>query len=99
MEWFDHGWGVSLATFLPALGAIVLLFIPSSNERVTKYVGTVFAGLALIAGIVLLLRFDFGASDQIQLGANAPWIEQINARFHIGVDGMSLPLLVLSVLV
>jgi NADH-quinone oxidoreductase subunit M len=99
MEWFDHGWGVSLATFLPALGAIVLLFIPSSNERVTKYIGTVFAGLALIAGILLIFRFDFGASDQIQMGANAPWIDQINARFHIGVDGMSLPLLVLSVLV
>jgi NADH-quinone oxidoreductase subunit M len=99
MEWFDHGRGVSLATFLPALGAIVLLFIPSEREDLVKWVGTVFAGLALIAGIALIFRFDFGLSDQIQLGANASWIDQINARFHIGVDGMSLPLLVLSVLV
>jgi NADH-quinone oxidoreductase subunit M len=99
MDWFDHGWGVSLATFLPALGAIVLLFIPSNNEKVVKLLGMVFAGLALVAGIVLVFRFDLSAGDQIQLGANAPWIDQINARFHIGVDGMSLPLLVLSVLV
>jgi NADH-quinone oxidoreductase subunit M len=99
MDWFDHGWGVSLATFLPALGAIVLLFLPSANERLVKITGTVFAGLALVAGILLLFRFDFSAGDQIQLGANAPWIEQISARYHIGVDGISLPLLVLSVLV
>ncbi|MFP5353146.1 MAG: NuoM family protein [Actinomycetota bacterium] len=99
MEWFDNGWGLSLATFLPALGAIVLLFVPASAERLIKLVGTVFAGLALLVGIVLLFQFDFGHSGQIQLGVDAEWIRQIDARYHIGVDGMSLPMLVLSVLV
>ena len=99
MEWFDNGWGLSLATFLPALGAILLLFVPSTNERLIKLVGTVFAGLALIAGIVLLFQFDFGQTGQIQLGTNLEWITQINSRYHIGVDGLSLPMLVLSVLV
>jgi NADH-quinone oxidoreductase subunit M len=99
MEWFDNGWGLSLATFLPALGAIVLLFLPRDNERLIKLVGTVAAGLALFVGLVLLFRFDFAHAGHIQLGVNAPWIEQINSRYHIGVDGMSLPLLVLSVLV
>ena len=99
MEWFDGGWGLSLATFLPVLGAIVLLFVPSANEQLIKLTGTVFAGLALIAGIGLLMRFDHSRSGDIQLGTDLEWISQINARFHIGVDGMSLPLLVLSVLV
>ena len=99
MEWFDHGWGLSLATFLPVLGAIALLFVPAAREQTIKLVGTIFAGLALIAGIGVALRFDYGRSGEIQLGTDFTWIEQINARFHIGVDGMSLPLLVLSVLV
>ncbi len=99
MEWFDNGWGLSLATFLPALGAIVLLFVPATADRLIKLVGTVFAGLALLVGVILLFQFDFGASGQIQLGVDAEWIRQIDARYHIGVDGMSLPLLVLSVLV
>jgi NADH-quinone oxidoreductase subunit M len=99
MEWFDDGWGLSLATFLPVLGAIVLLFVPSAKEQLIKLTGTVFAGLALIAGIGLVLRFDHSNSGEIQLGTNFEWITQINARFHIGIDGMSLPLLVLSVLV
>jgi len=99
MEWFDDGWGLSLATFLPVLGAIVLLFVPSAKEQLIKLVGTIFAGLALIAGIGLLMRFDHSNSGEIQLGTDLEWISQINARFHIGIDGMSLPLLVLSVLV
>jgi NADH-quinone oxidoreductase subunit M len=99
VEWFDNGWGASLATLLPVVGAIVVLFVPAGREQVVKLVGAAFAGLALLAGIVLLFRFDFGATDRIQLDANAEWIRQINARYHIGVDGMSLPLLELSLLV
>src|SRR5688572_29009965 len=99
MEWFDGGWGLSLATFLPLVGAIVLLFVPAAQEQLIKLVGTVFAGLALIAGVGLLARFDYSKAGEIQLGTNLEWITQINSRYHIGVDGMSLPLLVLSVLV
>ncbi len=99
MEWFDNGWGLSLATFLPALGAIALLFIPPTQEQFIRFVGTLFAGLALLVGLVLLDQFDFANAGAIQLDVNAEWITQINSRYHIGVDGMSLPLLVLSLLV
>jgi NADH-quinone oxidoreductase subunit M len=98
MEWVDT-WGVSLATFLPALGAIVLLFVPSVWERAIKLVGTVSAGLALIAGILVLARFDYGRAGEIQLDVNETWIQLIDSRYHVGVDGMSLPLLILSLLV
>ena len=98
MSWIDD-WGLSLATFLPALGVVVLMFLPSARETLAKITGTVFAGLALIVGIVCAVRFDYGASDQIQLEVDATWIESIGARYHVGVDGMSLPLLVLSLLV
>ena len=98
MEWVDT-WGLSLATFLPAIGAIVLLFVPAAQEQAIKLTGTVFAGLALIAGILVAARFDYGATGRMQLQVNTSWIEQIDSRYHIGVDGASLPLLVLSVLV
>ena len=87
MEWVDN-WGVSLATFLPAVGAIVLLFLPSAQDRLIKAIGTVFAGLALIAGFLVMARFDYGDSGRIQLEVKAPLIEQISANYHIGVDGI-----------
>jgi NADH-quinone oxidoreductase subunit M len=98
MEWVD-GWGVSLATFLPMVGVLVLLFLPNSNERLLKMTGAVFAGVTLIAAILVALRFDYGNSGEIQFDTNLEWIPQIDARYHIGLDGMSLPLFVLSALV
>jgi NADH-quinone oxidoreductase subunit M len=97
MSWVDD-WGLSLATFLPALGVLVLMFLPN-RESLLKITGTAFAGLALLAGIISAVRFDYGASDRIQLEVNSTWIESIGARYHVGVDGMSLPLLLLSLLV
>jgi NADH-quinone oxidoreductase subunit M len=96
--WFDD-WGVTLATFLPVVGAIALLFIPAGRDQLVKIVGSVAGGLALIVGIVVAARFDYAAAGEIQFDVKNEWIPQINANYHIGLDGMSLPLFVLSLLV
>ena len=98
MNWVDD-WALSLGTFLPAVGAAVLMFMPASSEKLVKAVGTLFAFLALVAGVVVLARFDFSNAGALQLQVNESWIPQINARYHIGIDGISLPLFVLSLLV
>jgi NADH-quinone oxidoreductase subunit M len=99
MGWFENGWGLSLTTFLPIVGVLAMVFIPSTQDRLIKLVGAVFAGLTLIAGIILLFQFHYGSAGTLQLGSNLDWIPQIGSRYHIGVDGMSLPLLELSVLI
>src|SRR3712207_6535070 len=98
MEWVES-WGVSLATFLPIVGAVVLLFIPNVNERMMLWVGTVCTFLAFVASVFVAADFDYGHSGKIQFDTNLEWIPQIDARYHIGLDGMSLPLFVLSTLV
>jgi NADH-quinone oxidoreductase subunit M len=98
MNWVDD-WALSLGTFLPAVGAAVLMFMPAGSEKLVKAVGTLFAFLALVAGVVVLARFDFSNAGALQLQVNETWIPQINARYHIGIDGISLPLFVLSLLV
>lgn len=98
MAWVDD-WGLSLGTFLPILGAVLLIFIPPAQERIIKATGTLFAFLALVAGVLVLLRFDYGSAGTLQLELDLNWIPQIDAHYHIGVDGMSLPLFILSLLV
>jgi NADH-quinone oxidoreductase subunit M len=88
-----------LATFIPLVGSAVLLFVPSAQEKAIKIVGTAFALGAFVVGILIALRFDYGNAGAIQMEVDAQWIPEIGARYHIGVDGMSLPLLVLSLLV
>ena len=98
MDWLQD-WGVSLATFLPVVGAVVLMFLPSSNERLIKLVGSAFALAALVIGILLLFEFDYGNAGALQFEVDAEWIPTIDARYHIALDGMSLPMFELSLLV
>jgi NADH-quinone oxidoreductase subunit M len=98
MQWVDD-WGVTLTTFIPLAGVIALLFVPAAQERLVKIVGTLFAFLALVAGVLILFRFDFGAGGTMQMQVDHSWIPEIGSRYHVGVDGISLPLLELSVLV
>ncbi len=96
MEWFDDGWGLSLTVFLPLVGALAVLAIPKAQEQALKVVGLAFAVASMVASFVVLARFELGEAGAIQLGTNLAWIDAINARYIIGIDGISLPLLVLS---
>ena len=96
MEWFDNGWGLALTVFLPIVGAVVVLAIPKAKELELKLTALVFAGLSLAASVIIAARFDFGSSEQFQFGADLDWISAISSRYHVGIDGISLPLLVLS---
>ncbi|MFZ0015077.1 MAG: NADH-quinone oxidoreductase subunit M [Acidimicrobiia bacterium] len=97
MEWFDT-WGLTLTVFLPVVGAVLLGFIKKDNEDALKRTALAFTVLALIASIVVVIGFDFGATtyNTYQYEVNETWIGAINANYHVGVDGISLPLLVLS---
>ncbi|MDP8958467.1 MAG: NADH-quinone oxidoreductase subunit M [Actinomycetota bacterium] len=96
MGWFDSGWGVSLVVFLPLAGALLLLVLPRTAEGAIKVTGLVFTFASFVLSVVAAARFDYGESARFQLGTDLPWIPSINAAFHIGLDGISLPLLVLS---
>ena len=98
MDWFDS-WGVTLAVFLPAAGMVVVLAIPKAQERALK-VTTLATTLATLAvGIAMLARFDYDRTGALQFQVNKSWIDVINSRYHMGVDGISLPLLLMTMLI
>src|SRR5881398_1641729 len=95
------GWeksAVTLAVFLPAAGAFVIAAVPRSQDRLVRALGILFTGAALVVGIIMLFGFDYGAHHGLQFELNASWISTIHARYHVGIDGISLPLLELSLL-
>ncbi|MDA2978876.1 MAG: NADH-quinone oxidoreductase subunit M [Actinomycetota bacterium] len=98
MEWFENGLGLSLIVFLPAVGAGVTLAIPRARESMIKWTALIFSLVTLGLATLLAIRFDYSAADSHQFGTkiDTPWIEAINAHFHIAVDGISLPMVVLS---
>ncbi len=97
MTWFDH-WALGLAVFLPAVGAVVVALLPGDRERLLTRTALVFTLAALAAGVGMLARFDYQAGRAMQFEQRHSWIPSIGAGYHLGVDGISLPLLVLSLL-
>jgi NADH-quinone oxidoreductase subunit M len=99
MEWFENGWGLSLIVFLPALGALVALAIPKERESVIKQWSLLVAVVTFVLSLIVVFAFDLGDGSAFQFEGNITWISAIGSNYHVGVDGISLPLLVLSTFV
>jgi NADH-quinone oxidoreductase subunit M len=90
-SWWDD-WAISIATFLPLVGAVVIAFTPRERDRLVRSLGVFFTAAALIVGVNIALNFDYGAGHALQFEVNTRWIPVIGARYHVGIDGISLPL-------
>jgi NADH-quinone oxidoreductase subunit M len=87
---------LSLITWLPVAGAIVLLAV--RQEAAARLIGLLTSGLVFILFIILFTGFE----TQIglpQFVENTPWIDALGVSYHFGVDGISLLLAGITVLV
>ncbi|HEY5664574.1 MAG TPA: NADH-quinone oxidoreductase subunit M [Ilumatobacter sp.] len=90
---------LTIGTFLPLVGVLIMMFVPGSEERAHKQIAIATAGATLLVGIYTLIRFDYGNSATLQFAVDEPWIDVIKSNYIIGLDGISLPLYVLSMAV
>jgi NADH-quinone oxidoreductase subunit M len=93
--------GVSalLATlFVPLAGAIAVMFIHRDQAVAAKRTALAFSLVTFLASLFLLPDFQSGNTD-MQYVVNQSWISTIDAGFRIGVDGISLPLVLLTALI
>ena len=94
-----NGWGSTAAVFLPLVGAAVMLAIPKSEETLHKVVALVTSLAVLLVTVGLLANFDYDHGAKLQFFQDKSWIEVINSRYLVGIDGISLPLIALTALV
>ena len=99
MNTFLHDWGLAVITFVPLIGAAVMLLIPKDEEQLHKAVALVTSLVAFAVGIWLLVKFDYDHAGKLQFGIDRKWIELIHSRFTMGVDGLALPLLMLTLFI
>src|SRR5579885_1254101 len=88
---------LSIVLFTPLAGLAVLLLLPGRNKNLVR----VWANLAALAGFAVSLplvwRFQRGLAG-FQFEERADWIPSLGAHYHIGIDGISLLLLMLTTL-
>ncbi len=99
-------------TFLPVIGAIVVLFLP--NDRAIKTFSIAWSLIPLVLSILAWAIFSTwpgftmfpsgcsstinAASQRFYLGECVPWISSLGVNYHLGVDGISIPLVFLTTL-
>ncbi len=86
---------VSLITFLPLLGAIVIAFTPSGRPNIARYTALGFALLAWVASLALLVSFVATNHDP-QFVESQAWVPMFGIQYKVGVDGLSLVMVVLT---
>lgn len=87
---------LSVLIWIPVLGAALIgIWAGSEDLGRSRLVALVTISFTLIWAIVLGSQFDL-SDTQMQFLENIPWLEQIGLTYQIGLDGLSLPLVVLN---
>jgi len=86
---------LSLILFAPVVGALVLLFVPKDQENAHRWLALVFSLVPLGLSIYLWFAFNPQAPGY-QFEENYQWFSVIGANYHLGVDGISLPMVLLT---
>ena len=82
---------------LPLLGIVGILLMPKTSERAIRRLAILATGLTFLVSLKLLCIFQPGLAG-LQLVERHAWISQMNVAYHVGVDGLSVPMILLTTL-
>jgi len=88
---------LTLILFIPALSAVVVGLLPNEEKKLIRWVALIASLIPLVLSLVVWSKFD---SSQVgfQFEEQYTWYEAINSSYHVGVDGVSLTMVLLTTL-
>jgi len=103
---------LTLLTFIPIIGMIIVLLLPKRAENSVKYTTLAVTFIQLVLAVVMLLNFDYSAAgifdvNSFQFIEKVRWIQipdvaylgTLKIDYFLGVDGLSAPLVLLSTII
>jgi NADH-quinone oxidoreductase subunit M len=90
---------LSLIVFLPLAAALVLAALPRMGDAASRvaWVAVTALDLALVVGV--WLRYETPAPGRLAYEEQVAWIPGVNSSYHVGVDGLSLPLVAMTAVI
>ena len=88
---------LSAITWIPLLGAIVILFLPQAQIRLVQGVALASAAASFLLSWGLLASFD-AAKPGLQFTETLAWVPEMGMTYSLGVDGLSFPMVLLTTL-
>jgi proton-translocating NADH-quinone oxidoreductase chain M len=92
---------LTILLLLPLLGAVVIMLAPNPETgRVPQAIATATTGLTFLFACILAGNFNptSARTNPFQFIDKANWIPQLNIQYYVGVDGISLPMILLTTL-
>ena len=86
---------LTLIIFIPLIAAFALLFLEKDNRAFIQVISLGAAGLTFLLSLGLLVEFD-KTNPGMQFEYAVSWVPMLNIQYHVGIDGISLLLLVLT---
>ena len=88
---------LTLMIFIPLIGMIVVMFLKQTQVQAIRYTSAFFSLIPLILSFLMLGNYDWTTS-QLQFVEKHMWIPALNVHYHLGADGLSVPMLFLTAL-
>src|SRR5262252_3970207 len=88
---------LSFVVFLPTAGAVLLFLFPRSRARAAMIFAFCFSVLDALVALPLWFRFDL-VEKGFQFRETVPWIPSLGISYALGIDGISLVLVLLTVI-
>ena len=96
-------WILSLLIFIPVIGSIAMIIASTSigkeNKNIYKIIALAATGVQLILATILYINFDPSLGiEESPFTVQIDWISSFNIQYFIGVDGLSMPMVLLTAL-
>ncbi len=96
---FIRDWGITVMVFAPLAGVALMMLFPKDAEDSHKVIALGASLVSAAVGIAVFADFDFDHTSVLQFTQDAKWIDVIHSRYTVGIDGLSIPLVALTLLV
>ena len=90
---------LSLVVFLPLAAALVVLALPGSRDGAARWLWVVVTAADVALTVLVWARYDTPHLNGLAFEERARWIPGVNSSYHLGVDGLSLPLVVMTAVI
>jgi NADH-quinone oxidoreductase subunit M len=90
---------LSVLVFLPLVTAGALVALPRVSDAVARWVWVAVAALEVVLVVLLWTRYESPAPGRLAFEEQVPWIPGVGSSYHVGVDGLSLPLVAMTAVI
>jgi len=91
----SNGSILSILIWLPILGGLAILAVGDQRASLARLLALLVSALVFVFSIFMLMAFD-PSSAAMQFSELKPWIATLSVNYHLGVDGFSVPLIMLT---